>query len=176
MLDTVVPKTKVLVIVGPTCSGKTTLARKLESEGLRRIVSWTTRPPRKGEVDGVDYNFITEAEFKSREAEYFFAEVQNYGEESWRYGTACEDYDPVEPSVVVLDTYGASRLYGTKGVFVYWLDAPEIERLIILKRRGDNEEEAKRRVEADRKLFDSYRKSGRYDIRVVRHMVKGVVR
>jgi guanylate kinase len=53
-----------IAIVGPTGSGKTTVARLLESRGLIRIASTTTRRPRPGEVVGRDLHVTTEAEFQ----------------------------------------------------------------------------------------------------------------
>lgn len=48
------------ILVGASGSGKSTMARILETEfGLRRCITSTTRPPRAGEIDGVDYHFKT---------------------------------------------------------------------------------------------------------------------
>lgn len=55
-----------LLISGPAGSGKTTLCDRLLKEfnpGLQRVITSTTRGPREGEIDGVDYHFFTEAEF-----------------------------------------------------------------------------------------------------------------
>ena len=57
----------ILVISGPAGVGKTTICSKLLKEfknSLRRVITTTTRPPRNDEVDGIDYNFMEEAEFK----------------------------------------------------------------------------------------------------------------
>src|SRR3569832_2418640 len=55
-----------VVISSPSGAGKTTLAHRLaEQERLEFSVSYTTRPPRPGETDGVDYKFVTEDEFSS---------------------------------------------------------------------------------------------------------------
>ena len=49
---------KLVTVTGPSCAGKTTLTRRLLDTGhFTEIVSFTTREPRKGEVDGVDYYF-----------------------------------------------------------------------------------------------------------------------
>ena len=57
-----------LVLSSPSGAGKTTLAKHLLSEDadIRLSVSVTTRPPRPGEVDGQDYFFIDEADFRAR--------------------------------------------------------------------------------------------------------------
>jgi guanylate kinase len=55
---------KLLTLTGPSCSGKTTLLNELvANHGFTGITSHTTRPPRKGEIDGKDYYFITEPQF-----------------------------------------------------------------------------------------------------------------
>ena len=49
---------KIVVLVGGSGSGKTTIAHELEKKGFRRLVTTTTRPKREGEVDQVDYFFV----------------------------------------------------------------------------------------------------------------------
>ncbi len=59
---------KLLTLTGPSCSGKTTMLNLLvEKYGFTSVVSHTTRAPRKGEVDGKDYYFITEDQFSALE-------------------------------------------------------------------------------------------------------------
>jgi guanylate kinase len=55
-----------LVLSSPSGAGKTTLARRLlaADAGIRISVSVTTRKPRRGEVEGVDYHFVDRAEFE----------------------------------------------------------------------------------------------------------------
>lgn len=76
-----------LVISSPSGAGKTTLARKLaDAHGLHFSVSYTTRAPRPGEVDGKDYHFIDEERFAGMIAAREFAEwAIVHGN---RYGTA----------------------------------------------------------------------------------------
>jgi len=77
----------VLVITGPSGVGKGTLIAALrERHGeLGLSVSATTRPPRAGEVDGVSYYFLTEADFDRRLAAGEFLEHAVYA--GYRYGT-----------------------------------------------------------------------------------------
>jgi guanylate kinase len=78
---------KVFVITGPSGVGKGTLIRSLVQQvpELEVAVSATTRPPRPGEVDGVDYHFMSEGEFERRLAAGEFVEHANYS--GHRYGT-----------------------------------------------------------------------------------------
>ena len=61
---------KLVVISGPSGAGKTTLLARLLARlpQLKPSVSATTRPPRPGERDGVDYHFLTPQEFERRRA------------------------------------------------------------------------------------------------------------
>lgn len=76
-----------LVISSPSGAGKTTLARRLAAEfELRFSVSFTTRSPRKGEVDGKDYCFVSDDRFDRMVANDEFAEwALVHGN---RYGTS----------------------------------------------------------------------------------------
>lgn len=81
-----------LVISSPSGAGKTTLTRRLaQTHGLRFSVSYTTRKPRPGEVDGKDYHFVTEATFQTMADRGDFAEWAHvHGN---RYGTAVATVD-----------------------------------------------------------------------------------
>jgi len=76
-----------LVISSPSGAGKTTLARRLAAEfDIRFSVSYTTRSPRTGEVDGKDYSFVTDDCFDQMVANQEFAEwAVVHGN---RYGTS----------------------------------------------------------------------------------------
>jgi len=84
---------KVFVITGPSGVGKGTLiARLLERvEDLELSVSATTRPPRKGERDGLDYHFLDPEEFERRVREGDFLEHAAYS--GHRYGTLRSEVD-----------------------------------------------------------------------------------
>ena len=77
----------VFVITGPSGVGKGTLIRGLLERvpGLELSVSATTRPPRPGERDGVDYHFLSDEEFDRRVANGDFVEHARYS--GCQYGT-----------------------------------------------------------------------------------------
>jgi guanylate kinase len=84
-----------LVLSSPSGAGKTTLSRKLlDDDGdVSLSVSVTTRPPRRGEVDGLDYHFIDEARFQDmvgRGQLLEWAKVFDY-----HYGTPKQPVDEV---------------------------------------------------------------------------------
>lgn len=82
------------VIEAPSGTGKTTLIKKLlaQDENLKFSVSVTTRQKREGEVDGVDYYYVTDAEYDKLVAEDAFYEKvdSQYGS---RYGTLRSEVD-----------------------------------------------------------------------------------
>ena len=81
------------MISGPSGAGKgTVIARVLESlDGLSLSVSATTRPPRPGEVDGVQYHFLSRDEFERAVGEGSFLEWVEYGGNL--YGTLRSDVE-----------------------------------------------------------------------------------
>ena len=141
-----------IVIVGESASGKTTLAKEYEDWlDFKRIVTYTTRQPRQNEKDGVDYHFIDDAEFERLNKEGFFAETAEYN--GWKYGSAKKDY--VTNAVAVLTPRGlrSAKRNGVQCTSIY-LDVPSIDRLAKCLNRGDNIEEAYRRSLSDVGQFD----------------------
>ena len=85
------------VVSGPSGSGKGTVVHKArEKRDFLLSVSATTRPPRKGEEDGVHYYFITKEDFETRIAEGRMLEYTRYSGSGQYYGTP---KDPVEAAL-----------------------------------------------------------------------------
>lgn len=84
---------RLVIISGPSGVGKSTLVRRLLADcelPLTLSVSATTRKPRVGEQDGVDYNFLSHAEFaQRRQAGEFLECAEVFGRGDW-YGTLRE--------------------------------------------------------------------------------------
>jgi len=77
-----------MVVSAPSGAGKTSICREIlrRFPNIRFSVSCTTRPPRPGEINGRDYEFISAAEFRERMVRGEFVEwVENYG---YLYGTS----------------------------------------------------------------------------------------
>lgn len=91
------PRGKLIVVSGPSGAGKTTLLKRMFSDSglpLELSVSATTRSPRPGEVDGVDYHFLTPAEFeRRRQAGDFLECFEVFGRGDW-YGTLQSEVAP----------------------------------------------------------------------------------
>lgn len=84
---------KIFLLMGKSSSGKDTIYRELMREkdlGLKKVVSYTTRPMREGETDGVQYLFKNEEEYKQLKADNKIIEERAYNTKCgiWRYFTA----------------------------------------------------------------------------------------
>src|SRR5919109_2429103 len=100
-------KTPILVITGPSGVGKGTLIKGLLERvpGLELAVSATTRKPRDGEVNGVDYHFLSQEDFDRRVAAGEFVEHAIYAGHS--YGTLRTELKrPARGIVLEIDVQG----------------------------------------------------------------------
>ena len=109
-MEYIIKKT-ILTITGPTGSGKTEFLKILcEKYPIVKMVTTTTRPPRPGEVEGVDYYFVTEGQFLAAIAANEFVEHVTY--EGKYYGTSsleCQRIiDSGKTPAVILDPKGVS--------------------------------------------------------------------
>lgn len=66
-------------ITGPSCAGKSTLEAMMAERGCLRAISTTTRPPRAGEVDGVNYYYVDKSQFKRLMTQGAFIENVEFG-------------------------------------------------------------------------------------------------
>lgn len=100
----------VIVLLGPSGSGKSYLQQELvDHHGFRRIISYTTRAPRPGEKNHVDYHFIRDTAFDEMLQQEAFAEYSEYTQNR-KYATLRQDYLKDDNSVVVLTPDGFRSL------------------------------------------------------------------
>ena len=142
-----------IVLVGESASGKSSIEKYLSNNyGYSRIISYTTRQPREGEVNGIDYHFITKSEFRRLKEQGFFAETAVYND--WYYGTAKKDY--TDNKIAVLTPHGLRQVkkFDDINIISFYINVPRRDRLIKILERGDNIEEAYRRNLSDVGQFD----------------------
>lgn len=174
---------KILLLLGKSCSGKTTIQKELVKLGLSSIVAYTTRPKRENEVNGVTYNFTPESNFKLLESNGFFAETTSYkvaNGDTWYYGTAMEDLS--DRKVIITNPKGLKELNRSTNVhpISFYINTDEDVIWDRLLRRKDNIDEAQRRIIADRQDFDGieqnvdfvFRNNGELEPRILADMIK----
>ncbi len=158
------PPGKLIVISGPSGVGKTTVLKKLFEccPRLLASVSATTRPPRPGERDGVDYYFLSPEEFQSRRSRGEFLECfEVFGHGYW-YGTPLAQVTPSLTAgkwvVLEVDVQGAMAVLNqypqAVTIFVRPSSTEELERR-LRNRRTESEAAIQRRLEVARRELDS---------------------
>ena len=141
-----------IVVSGPSGAGKGTICKALleKHDDLFISVSATTRQPRAGEVDGVNYHFITKEDFIKRvEQKDFLEYAEVYGN---YYGTKVEEMLNSGKNVILeIDIQGALKVKENfkEGVFIFILP-PSMEELKqrIIKRGSETPESLMRRFKS----------------------------
>ena len=144
----------VLLIVGKSNSGKTTIEKALHEKGIHRIISYTDRPKRINEEDNLDYHFISTEDFTKKLKENFFAEHSFYN--GHYYGISIDDLNNgSENAIAVVDTSGMKMLKRIKGLEIksVCIECPDRQRIVRAMNRGDDILETFRRFIHDQGMF-----------------------
>jgi guanylate kinase len=167
---------KCIVLSGPSGVGKDTVLRELFTRDprLRYSISYTTRPPRPGEVDGVSYTFVDEATFRRLDEEGEFLETalvhgNHYGTSRRRVEAML---DRGEHVILKIDVQGAAAVRDRlpEALFIFLLP-PSLEELRHrLRERGTDDDDALARRDAD--AVREMAEAERYDHLVVNDSVE----
>ncbi len=142
----------IFVISAPAGTGKTTLVRMLQKEFscLVESVSYTTRKPRPGEREGVDYYFISEAEFAQKLQEGDFVEHAKVFDHD--YGTSRSFVESQLQNgkhvLLVIDTQGAIQLKDHYNAIFIFISPPSISELRsrLYTRKTDTDQSIEHRL------------------------------
>ena len=173
-------KGQLIVLSGPSGSGKSTVIKKLmEQRGnIHFSVSYTTRKPRAGEVDGVSYNFVDRAEFERMIANNEFLEYAEYSGNY--YGTSLkviEDNQAAGVDVLLdIEVEGAANVRAKcPGVVLTFIVPPTYEELErrLRGRNTDDEETIQKRL---KRALEEIQEVPKYDYLVINDRVEDAAR
>jgi guanylate kinase len=156
------------VVSAPSGAGKTTLVEKIrQTPNLFYSVSCTTRPPRAGEIDGEDYQYLSEADFRERiEKGDFLEHAQVHGD---RYGTLSEpvvtNLKSGKDVLIDIDTQGAAVIRNCGDPFIrdaladVFIMPPDLEELRkrLLKRGTETAEQIDSRLTTAAREMEHWR-------------------
>jgi len=173
------PRGLLVIVSAPSGTGKTTLAERLVEQvpDLQLSRSYTSRTARNGEIDGVDYNFVTRERFEAMVvADQFLEWADVFGN---LYGTATADAERLLAAgidlVLVIDVQGARKVrqrgFETTAVFVMPPSLEVLERR-LRGRSKDSEADIQRRLQVAREEVSSF---AEYDFLVVNDEVTTAV-
>ncbi len=148
-----------ILLIGASASGKTEVSKALRiSYGIVKAITHTTRAPRKGEINDVDYHFVTEEEFLNMEKRDCFVETTFYN--GHHYG--CSKAEIADDKCVIVDPNGMKAFLSLKdpSIVSFYLEATEENRRKRMKSRGDSPEIIESRILNDRVSFSKEKTTG----------------
>lgn len=149
---------KLVIITGKTASGKDTVIAKILEQfpNFKKVLTTTSRTPRNGEQNGVDYNFISEKEFINKVTKGEFLEHVKYGGNY--YGTEKVQINPSLDLIWKIDPSMAGR---AKEIFpeskIIYLNTPDQVVLERLEKRSINAKELQERMADDQEFWQQFK-------------------
>lgn len=143
-----------IALVGKAASGKGYLKSKLIKRGMEFGVSTTTRPPREGEVDGIDYHFISEDKFLEHIAYDNIVFYQRFN--GHLYGITQQEFKSCDVFILNAEALDKLAQEVRHSLFVIYLNIEDKVRMERMKERGFSYEEIAERVYADNKQYDGF--------------------
>lgn len=154
-------KNNIVILVGCTASGKTTIQREMSKNGFHKVITATTREPRlkDGEIDGIDYFFLKEDDMIKKINNNEFVEYEKFGNNI--YGTPWSSLISKNTiPCVIVEPKGAKNLKNILlekewNVLVAWVDCPiDIAKERVKNRDKENNVLLDKRI----KLMDTIEK------------------
>lgn len=142
-----------IILIGPSASGKTEIAKLLiRYNDFRKFVTTTTRAMRPGEVNNIDYHFISVEEFKKEIEENSFIEYVTYN--SNYYGTYKSEI--ADDKVLIVEPKGLNAFLTLNDdrIVSFYINSPKEVRRERMIERLDKPEEIKKRLEFDDEYFE----------------------
>ena len=148
----------IVALIGEAGTGKDTLMQKVLAArpgDFNEIISCTTRPPREGEVDGVNYFFIEQEEFAYKVLNYEMLEATSFND--WFYGTS---YDTLRSDILNIGVFNPDGIRAIEGrsdidLKVFRITCSDKIRLLrqLNREENPNVDEIIRRYKTDKEDF-----------------------
>lgn len=149
---------KVIAIIGKSGSGKDKMLNTVcyfAPYHFNKIVSFTTRPRREGEIEGKDYHFLNEEYFRLKIDSYRMLEYSNFN--GWYYGVSKDSLSEDKINIGVFSPNGVRSLSENPDIdlSIIWLHTSDKERLLrqLNREKWPDIEEIIRRYQADEEDF-----------------------
>jgi guanylate kinase len=152
---------KRIILCGPSASGKNYIREKFREKGFLCDVSYTSREPRQGEINGIDYYFIDNSAFEDLIKRNAFYEWVKYGD--YYYGTGNYEWNNCE--IFIMETDGISKIKqkDRNDCLIICVDTPLPLRMIRMKERGWDDNKIQKRRNIDYKKFKDF---SNYDFKI----------
>ena len=151
-----------IILVGPTCSGKTFLRKRFEDKGFECDVSYTSRSMRPGETDGVHYHFLEKEIFEAMIEEGGFYEWVEYNGNY--YGTGQQEWDELPLFIMETDGIKHIRPEDRKTCFVIFLIPSRwVRQERMMNERGWDQLTVAARTKTDHEKFNKFKD---YDLKI----------
>ncbi len=175
---------KLFLIAAPSGTGKTTIATKIVERlgkeiAISRVITYTTRQKRDGEIDGIDYFFLDKTTFLKKIAQAFFLEMTNYNGEL--YGSPLAMLDDMKAGksfVMVTDRAGVVSLKAlVPEAISIWVSPPSLQELEqrLIGRGTESSSEIKKRLLIAQHEMDLERKDPIFELHITNKILETVV-
>lgn len=136
-------KYKIVAIMGKAGAGKDSILnmlfdKKIADDNCFKIVSCTSRPPREGEIDGINYHFLTADDFTQQVLNGEMIEATIFRD--WCYGTSFRNLNKDKINIGVYNPEGVELIAGNNDIdtLIIYIVAPDKVRLIRQLNREEN--------------------------------------
>jgi guanylate kinase len=167
---------KLFIVAAPSGAGKTSIVTNVISKlspttPIEKVITLTTRPPRPGEREGIDYFFLSEEEFLRRKDNGYFLETTKYN--GYYYGSPMAMIQEIKNGksfIIITDTVGAKNFKKNiiPDAITIWITISDIQELQrrLKTRKTDSPEVVEKRLEIARQEIEKEMKEKNFDYHI----------
>lgn len=178
-------KGRLFIVAAPSGAGKTSVVTNVISKlkqtiPIERVITLTTRPKRPGEVNSIDYYFLSEEEFLKKQNENYFIETTKYN--GYYYGSPksiIQDMKNGKSFILITDTAGANNFKKNivQDAITIWITVPDVHELRkrLEKRHTDSPEVVEKRLQIARHEIERETKEKNFNYHVQNNNIEDAV-